>query len=252
MVKGTRWFHSSAAKGGSRGQHWGDQNMFSLRRVETCGLGHVRRMFAPVLFALLALTLTGLAGVTPVRADELPFWERADAAKSVTKTSTKTALKKKKSTSVASAKSKSGSGKKLGGYAEATEPVKKKKKGVKVAALGNSYYGEPAPKKSLSGGGVRWVASSGCLDGSLKSVIYQVAANYGPVTVSSTCRSKGHNRAVGGARKSKHLSGDAADFRVSGNVSSVYSYLRNNGSVGGLKHYGGGLFHIDNGDRRSW
>jgi hypothetical protein len=28
--------------------------------------------------------------------------------------------------------------------------------------------------------------------------------------------------------------------------------LRSNGSVGGLKHYGGGLFHIDNGARRSW
>ena len=224
--------------------------MYSSRCVETRGLALVRRIFTPVLFALLAFTLTGLTGITPARADDLPFWERGDAAQAAAKKSTKIAYKKKKSTSVASKKT--GSAKKLGGYAEATEPVKKKKKGVKVAALGNSYYGEPAPKKSLSGGGVRWVASSGCLDGSLKAVVYQVAANYGPVTVSSTCRNKGHNRAVGGAPKSKHLSGDAVDFRVSGNVSSVYSYLKNSGSVGGLKHYGGGLFHIDNGDRRSW
>ena len=99
---------------------------------------------------------------------------------------------------------------------------------------------------------MRWVASSGCVDGSLKSVIYQVASNFGPVTVSSTCRSKGRNRAVGGAKRSKHLTGDAIDFRVHGNNRGVYAFLRSNGTVGGLKHYGGGLYHIDNGDRRTW
>ncbi|MGL4395855.1 MAG: YcbK family protein, partial [Hyphomicrobium sp.] len=137
--------------------------------------------------------------------------------------------------------------------AEATEP-KKKRKGVRVAALDSSAYDyNPSySKKSLSGGGVRWVASSGCLASGLKSVIYSVAANFGPVTVSSTCRSAGRNRAVGGARKSKHLSGNAADFRVHGNIRGVYAYLRSTGGVGGLKHYGGGLFHIDNGDRRTW
>lgn len=129
---------------------------------------------------------------------------------------------------------------------------KKKSSGVKVAALGKDGGGYTPKKQSLTGGSVNWVASSGCLDGSLKSVIYQVAANFGPVTVSSTCRSKSRNASVGGAPKSKHLTGDAADFRVHGNVSATYAFLKNSGSVGGLKHYGGGLFHIDNGDRRSW
>lgn len=130
---------------------------------------------------------------------------------------------------------------------------KKKSTGVKVASLGKDSYEYKPKKKSLTGGGgVNWVANSGCLDGSLKGVIYQVAANYGPVTVSSTCRSKSHNARVGGAPRSKHLSGDAADFRVHSNVSATYAYLRSSGSVGGLKHYGGGLFHIDNGERRSW
>lgn len=124
--------------------------------------------------------------------------------------------------------------------------------GVRVAALGPSYYDPKPSKPSITGGSVRWVASSGCLDGSLAAVIYQVAANFGPVTVSSTCRSRSRNAAVGGARRSKHLSGDAADFRVHGNVSATYAFLRSSGSVGGLKHYGGGLFHIDNGPRRSW
>ncbi|HRK19072.1 MAG TPA: D-Ala-D-Ala carboxypeptidase family metallohydrolase [Hyphomicrobiaceae bacterium] len=107
-------------------------------------------------------------------------------------------------------------------------------------------------RRSLSGGSVNWIASAGCLDGSLRSVVNAVASRFGPVTVNSTCRSRGHNRRVGGASQSKHLTGDAVDFRIHGNVSATYAYLRSSGSVGGLKHYGGGLFHIDTGPRRSW
>ena len=99
-------------------------------------------------------------------------------------------------------------------------------------------------------GGIAWVANSGCLNSTLRGVISDVAARFGSVRVSSTCRSAGHNARIGGAKRSYHLTGDAADFRVSGNVSAVYSFLRSNGSVGGLKHYGGGLFHIDNGPSR--
>lgn len=134
----------------------------------------------------------------------------------------------------------------------ASSGKKKSSGGVKVAALGGGSYDYQPKKQSITGGGVKWVANAGCLAGSLKGVIYQVSANYGPVTVSSTCRSKSHNSNVGGAPRSKHLSGDAADFRVHSNVSATYAFLKSSGSVGGLKHYGGGLFHIDNGDRRSW
>lgn len=208
---------------------------------------------ASLALAAIALAMVSGFAATSARADEIPFWEQADYAAKKAKASKNAYYIKAGKNS--SKKYASKSRKKLGGYAEATEPVKKKRhKGVKVAALGNSFYPEElkAKKKSLSGGGVNWVASSGCLDSSLKAVVYQVAANYGPVRVNSTCRSKGHNAAVGGARRSKHLSGDAVDFRVSGNVRAVYAYLKSSGSVGGLKHYGGGLFHIDNGERRSW
>lgn len=123
----------------------------------------------------------------------------------------------------------------------------------RVASLGRSTTDVPKPAPNLSaGGGIRWVASSGCLNGSLRSVIASVAATFGPVTVNSTCRSRGHNRRVGGASKSWHLTGNAADFRVHAHRGGVMAFLRSHGSVGGLKHYGGGLFHIDSGPRRGW
>jgi hypothetical protein len=124
-------------------------------------------------------------------------------------------------------------------------------RGRQVASLGGrgGDFTAPKPGRSLSGGGnVRWVADSGCLTGSLRSAVSSVAANYGSVTVSSTCRSAGHNARVGGAPKSYHLTGNAVDFRVSGNISGAASYLA--GLGGGYKHYGGGLFHVDTGPRR--
>ena len=107
-------------------------------------------------------------------------------------------------------------------------------------------------RDSLSGGSVNWTADADCLDGTLRGIIRRLASNYGPVTVNSTCRSRSRNASVGGAPKSYHLKGEAVDFRVHSNVSAVYASLRDNGNVGGLKHYGGGLFHIDTGPRRSW
>lgn len=202
-----------------------------------------------VFVALAAILISGLVSEA-VRADDLPFWERGVQAKTV-KAKTAATRVRKSYKSYAS-KSYAAGTKKLGGYAEATEAKPKRHKGVRVAALGGGYYPEEKPRKSLSGGGVSWTASSGCLDGNLKAIIYQVAANYGSLRVNSTCRSRGHNRAVGGAPRSKHLSGNAVDFRVFGNTRAVYAFLKRNSGVGGLKHYGGGLFHIDNGERRSW
>jgi uncharacterized protein YcbK (DUF882 family) len=131
-----------------------------------------------------------------------------------------------------------------------TPKKRKSAKKVRVASLGDSNsYSSPPPK--VSSGNVSWVASSGCLPSRLKSVIYE-AASYGSITVSSTGRSKSHNSSVGGASRSYHLACQAADFRVHGNWGAASAFLRNHGDVGGFKHYGGGLFHIDTGPRRSW
>lgn len=122
--------------------------------------------------------------------------------------------------------------------------------GTRVASLGPSPS-VGLPSDSLSGGGsgkIVWNASSACLNSTLRGVIAVVAANYGQVRVNSTCRSRNHNRRVGGAPRSYHLTGDAADIRIFGNWRSARSYLAS--AVGGFKHYGGGLFHIDTGPRR--
>jgi hypothetical protein len=134
---------------------------------------------------------------------------------------------------------------------EEDRPQQRRKR---VASLNRDDSGDTGSRRrrSLSGGSVDWTASSGCLNGTLKSVLGSLASNYGQLRVNSTCRSRSHNANVGGASKSYHLTGDAADFRVFSNVSAVYASLRSNGDVGGLKHYGGGLFHIDTGPRRSW
>jgi Peptidase M15 len=146
-------------------------------------------------------------------------------------------------------------GSRLGGPASGNDRSSRRgSKGVQVASLGTTRNdASPSRRAPVTGGGnINWVASAGCLDGSLRSVLSNLASNFGSLTVSSTCRSGSHNRRVGGAPRSMHLSGDAADFRIHSNVGAAYASLRSNGSVGGLKHYGGGLFHIDTGARRSW
>jgi hypothetical protein len=129
----------------------------------------------------------------------------------------------------------------------------KRRRGVRVASLGTGYQPKPEVGTSLAGRGVRWVAKSGCLDARLRAVVYEVASTFGHVTVNSTCRSRRHNARVGGAHRSHHLRGNAVDFRVHGRSSrAVYAYLRSHGSVGGLKFYRRGFFHIDLGSRRTW
>ncbi len=127
----------------------------------------------------------------------------------------------------------------------------KAEKPQRFAALESGLSVPMPPETSLTGGGVRWVASLNCLNGALAYVVEQVGS-MAPVTVNSTCRSRAHNARVGGARRSHHLTGNAVDFRVHGNVRAISAFLRSSGSIGGFKHYGGGLFHIDLGPKRTW
>ncbi len=135
--------------------------------------------------------------------------------------------------------------------------VTKKRKGTKVASA-SAFVSSGSIKKSLVKkggklkGNVSWNAPSGCVPGSLKSVLYQVSQKFGPVVVNSTARGHKHNRRVGGARKSWHLKCMATDFRVRGNSKGLYAFLRRHPSVGGLHRYPSGFFHIDLGPKRTW
>ena len=110
---------------------------------------------------------------------------------------------------------------------------------------------DTSERKSLSGG-VTWQASASCLNGQLRGLVADVSDKFGPVRVGSTCRGYAQNRRAGGASHSYHLSGRAVDFRLFAKSGAVMAYLRGHGSVGGLKHYGGGLFHVDTGPRRAF
>ena len=44
----------------------------------------------------------------------------------------------------------------------------------------------------------------------------------------------------------------AVDFRVRARTRGVMAYLSSRPEVGGLKVYGNGIIHIDNGSRRRW
>lgn len=129
------------------------------------------------------------------------------------------------------------------------------KKNIRIASLNKSFgYGGHAKFKrersKRRSRGIIWAANPRCLNKKLKSSIEHVANNWGLVRVNSTCRSRKHNRRVGGSKHSYHLTGNAADIRIWGNVRAAARYLRK--VSGGYKHYGGGLFHIDTGPQRSW
>jgi hypothetical protein len=91
-----------------------------------------------------------------------------------------------------------------------------------------------------------------CIPTALQRALADVAATFGAVSITSTCRTRSQNAAAGGVSRSLHLSGQAVDFRVSGAPLAVQAFLARHPDVGGLKHYGGGLFHIDTGERRSF
>jgi hypothetical protein len=91
---------------------------------------------------------------------------------------------------------------------------------------------------------------SGCIPARLQGVLDDVRTAFGPLRVTSTCRSRSANLAAGGARRSLHLSGQAVDFRVAGNSRAVLAFLASHSAVGGFKAYRSGLYHIDTGARR--
>jgi hypothetical protein len=137
--------------------------------------------------------------------------------------------------------------------AKSEAPAPAPANGQVVASLGAApVESPPTAQAAPSTGPIKWVASAHCLASPLRSILAEVAALFGAVRVNSTCRSKTHNARVGGASRSYHLTGQAVDFRIAGNPKAVSQFLLGKKTVGGLKHYGFGVFHIDTGPRRTW
>ncbi len=127
--------------------------------------------------------------------------------------------------------------------------------GPMVASLGRDFLApSPSAAPGLASERIHWLpkASVECLATPLQGVLTELAAAFGPMTVRWTCRDKQLNARVGGAKRSYHLTGNAVDFNMTGNYRAILSFLKSNKLVGGLKHYGGGAFHIDTGPRRTW
>lgn len=91
-----------------------------------------------------------------------------------------------------------------------------------------------------------------CLPAPVRRALNEVALRFGPIIVRSTHRGNGMFVRTDAWRGSYHRDCRAADFRVSGNPSAILAFLRARHDLGGVKRYRNGLFHIDNGPRRSW
>jgi Peptidase M15 len=123
----------------------------------------------------------------------------------------------------------------------------------RLASLGTALQAPTPPTAHVEPGWpINWRASASCLAAPLRAVLDLVAGEFGPLTVNSTCRSRVHNARVGGAPRSYHLTGNAVDFRVPSRFDQVLGFLKRLHTVGGLTHYGSGVFHIDTGPRRTW
>lgn len=65
------------------------------------------------------------------------------------------------------------------------------------------------------------------VDVELLGILEQVRQQFGPVTITSGCRCRSHNKAIGGAKKSQHIIGKAADIKVSYcSPDKIAKYLR--------------------------
>lgn len=74
-----------------------------------------------------------------------------------------------------------------------------------------------------------------------------------PLIVTSAYRTQATNRRVGGARSSKHITGQALDIKVDGlNTNQIAAIAREQGAGGVGRYRRRGFVHIDTGERRDW
>ena len=90
------------------------------------------------------------------------------------------------------------------------------------------------------------------IDLELVDILQEIRNHFGKaVIINSGFRCKAHNKAVGGASKSKHLSGCAADIRVSDVEPSEVAKFAESIGVRGIGLYGN-FVHVDTRDSKSF
>jgi Peptidase M15 len=96
---------------------------------------------------------------------------------------------------------------------------------------------------------------TGGLSPRLVKILHRIEGHFhSPLTVTSGCRSHGHNSRIGGARESWHLRCLAADVKVDrvgkGAVARFAASLGGRGGIGTYCH--DSSIHVDLGPRREW
>lgn len=108
-----------------------------------------------------------------------------------------------------------------------------------IAAEAKSYNGDGTKMKNRSVTSRSYSEGSGtsrsCLTSEARNLLGRIQAQFGKVEIVSTCR-PGARIATSG-RPSRHASGQAIDFRVSGRKKAVVAWLINNHHSGGTMTY---------------
>ncbi len=150
--------------------------------------------------------------------------------------------------------------------ARASHPFATMTRDMHPLALNSSERSLPVPKRRpvLGKGrqirGIKITPTSASwkvkgLKPKLVKLLVQVQLHYGrPLHIISGCRSKKHNRRVGGARRSQHLYCKAADFQIPGvSKHKLAAYLKRLPGRGGVGLYCRSSYvHLDIGPRRQW
>lgn len=89
-------------------------------------------------------------------------------------------------------------------------------------------------------------APTECLPEGLKSVLADLGARFGPLTLVSTTHLHTDNHSPGSARAKMHEACSAVDFKVAGASQPVVAYLKKRPEVNGINLYrNNGVIHID-------
>ena len=89
-------------------------------------------------------------------------------------------------------------------------------------------------------------APTECLPNALRTVLADVTARFGQITVVSTHQLNTANHSAGSIREKLHHACHAVDFRPDRErIAEIKTYLRSRPEVGGVEGYRNGVVHMD-------